>query len=511
MRTSVADLLGLPHLRLSLFAGGEGLGRTVSWAHASDLDTARDWMAGDELLMRNGFTMPSSGPEQARLLRGIADAGASGLVIGEDPRTPPLRNELAVAAEACRVPVLIAPYAVSFAAISRAVADANSRADAARVAQVERVYAAVRDALGGTPSESPVVRVARELGCRLHLLDPRTGHPLGASRPEPAPELVRAVLDAVRERDGKMPGVVHLPLPGGARALMVEIPAAEPTVLVAVDLPTPASDTSLLHHLATVAALEVARHSMTMEHRRRIGAELLAHMLDARTDEATAERELADFGLEPSGCVLVAVRRGDWAGQRDLHLMLERHCIPWLLLSRAPLLYALLPDEDDALAAVRRKLGDSAVFGISDPLGTTRRIPAAQREAMWALTVAASRPDRSARYGDDHGYTVLRGVDEARRQVERTLGPLLAYDERHGTELVASLEAFLHCRRSWQRTAAALSVHKQTVMYRMQRVEQITGRTLAETADLAELWLALQARELLDGPSRRWPAAHEPD
>jgi purine catabolism regulator len=42
-------------------------------------------------------------------------------------------------------------------------------------------------------------------------------------------------------------------------------------------------------------------------------------------------------------------------------------------------------------------------------------------------------------------------------------------------------------------------VHRQTVFYRMERVEQITGRTLAETADIAELWLALSAHEVLTG------------
>jgi PucR family transcriptional regulator, purine catabolism regulatory protein len=50
-----------------------------------------------------------------------------------------------------------------------------------------------------------------------------------------------------------------------------------------------------------------------------------------------------------------------------------------------------------------------------------------------------------------------------------------------------SLAAFLDCRRSWQCTAQRLSVHWQTVVYRMERVEQITGRRLTEAANLAEL------------------------
>jgi purine catabolism regulator len=49
-------------------------------------------------------------------------------------------------------------------------------------------------------------------------------------------------------------------------------------------------------------------------------------------------------------------------------------------------------------------------------------------------------------------------------------------------------------------TAAALNVHRQTVVYRIQRIEQITGRAVAETAAIAEFWLALRARDLLALP-----------
>jgi purine catabolism regulator len=64
---------------------------------------------------------------------------------------------------------------------------------------------------------------------------------------------------------------------------------------------------------------------------------------------------------------------------------------------------------------------------------------------------------------------------------------------------VRSLAVFLACRRSWQAAARELSIHRQTVVYRMQRVSQLTGRSLAETADIAELWLALSALDLLTG------------
>ncbi len=61
--------------------------------------------------------------------------------------------------------------------------------------------------------------------------------------------------------------------------------------------------------------------------------------------------------------------------------------------------------------------------------------------------------------------------------------------------MLESLRAFLRENRSWQRAAAALSVHKQTLVYRMRRVEELTGRRLDSTEHVAELWIALRADE----------------
>jgi PucR family transcriptional regulator, purine catabolism regulatory protein len=82
--------------------------------------------------------------------------------------------------------------------------------------------------------------------------------------------------------------------------------------------------------------------------------------------------------------------------------------------------------------------------------------------------------------------------------VDRLLGPVLVYDAIHKTELLRSLAVFLEENRSWQRAAGRLHVHKQTLVYRMSRAEALTGRRLNRTADVAELWLALRARELVE-------------
>ncbi len=72
-----------------------------------------------------------------------------------------------------------------------------------------------------------------------------------------------------------------------------------------------------------------------------------------------------------------------------------------------------------------------------------------------------------------------RSPAEAQALVDRVLGPLLAYDADHGARLVETVQAFIRADGSWQRAAADVHVHKQTLGYRLRKVEELTGRGFA--------------------------------
>ena len=149
---------------------------------------------------------------------------------------------------------------------------------------------------------------------------------------------------------------------------------------------------------------------------------------------------------------------------------------------------------------LRRRLGPGALIGISDPLLSASRAPAAVREANWALRDALNTTDNVSRYAEATLLSILRDADEAQLVVDRVLGDLLAYDNDHGTDLTGTLDTFLRLDKSWQSTADEVGVHRQTVAYRLRRIEAITGRNLSTTAHVAELWLALRARDLVTTP-----------
>ena len=59
-------------------------------------------------------------------------------------------------------------------------------------------------------------------------------------------------------------------------------------------------------------------------------------------------------------------------------------------------------------------------------------------------------------------------------------------------EIIETLRVFLECQRSVQSTAAAMSIHVNTLRYRIERFEALTERSLADTEVLVETWWALQ-------------------
>ncbi|MFJ8595228.1 PucR family transcriptional regulator [Streptomyces sp. NPDC093598] len=82
---------------------------------------------------------------------------------------------------------------------------------------------------------------------------------------------------------------------------------------------------------------------------------------------------------------------------------------------------------------------------------------------------------------------------------ERVLGPLLRLEPADRDVLLDTLVAWLACEGSAQRAGERLYCHRNTVLNRLRRCEQLIGRSLARPHDVVEISLALTARRLLRG------------
>ncbi|HRN29867.1 MAG TPA: helix-turn-helix domain-containing protein, partial [Terrimesophilobacter sp.] len=154
---------------------------------------------------------------------------------------------------------------------------------------------------------------------------------------------------------------------------------------------------------------------------------------------------------------------------------------------------ALVPS--DAVPQMRELVASLEVrVGVSSVFTDLADVRVASQEAA---KVFEANQHGQPRWIDFEGTTVsvlARSLREATEIVAGTLGHL-ADDAPAMAKLRDTLFAYLRNDRRWQESATELGIHRQTLSYRLNRIEEETGLKLARSSDLAALWIAYQAWE----------------
>jgi len=480
---TVEDLLRSPALQLRLIAGEAGVSRRVAWAHVSELEDPTPWLAGAELIMTTGMALARDGRPQRAYLERLDDAGVACLALSEGLFVPPLTRDFLAAADERSFPVVEVPIPVPFMAIAQEVAAAVQGDTAQRLNAQLQVFGAVQWLAAGNLTD-------REIFARLERLSGYTLYACTLQRtrlldgvPVPPPDHV-----------GLIPGTsTSPPTVAGGYVLPVTGPRGTAGYILAMETPGAApAGVSVVQHIATVAALQLSMRAHEREMLRREGAETLAEMLQGVLDRAVVARRLAASGFTAGHVLLLAiVRPGPEAGDDSVADALAEAGVPHLILRQQDELFVLVEDDERARSALAGPA--AAAAGLSRPFSADTPLAVARREAQWALARAAEAGRAVVSYGDDRTERWLTGESaDLHALVDQVLGPVLTYDAAHSADLVSSVRIWLEHDRQTERAAAALHIHPNTLLYRVRRFEQISGRSLASTESMVEIWLALR-------------------
>ncbi len=356
----------------------------------------------------------------------------------------------------------------------------------------------------------------------------------------------------VGETSDGMPPRIHVPVPlAQAGAREVRINAGRPArpldvvpvragadllglLAVAVDEQTVDSHgrRRALEHGSTVLALELAKDRAAAEVERRLRGDLVEEVLAGGLEGDEAERvarQAERLGhrlphrawvvvLEPDDDETEAALAG--RGQQDrldaaLNGLIRSRLPGSLTLVRSASAVFLIPDEIAADLATVEKLAalvlagaapvmkpGTASVGIGNLANSVGELARSHLEARQALrlTRRAGGRGRVASYRSLGAFRLLLEVqspDALRRFVEELLGTLLKYAQSRDTPLLETLEALSAAR--WVRRAAArqLGIHINSMSYRVERIQALTGLQLDDPETRVAISIALRARAML--------------
>ncbi len=444
---SVADLIRTTALdRATLRAGHGGTGRVVrrvQWMEV--LDDFANYLAPGDLLLTTAYNLRDDRALQRVLAQQMLESGVVAMVVKcgyyLDAIPYPVRRQ----ADEIALPVFELPREVPFVELAQSIYEQlvdRSYARLRRSAGVHREL--VRLVVEGADLPTIVRRAAVLLGSPVAVED-ATGRGLAGFSPE-GRALPRGDLTWSEPDDLVVPVIARGILHG--RVGLVAPPDPQD------------DDRQALEQVATVIALEIVRSEREL---RRDTERVEAAVLELVHGAA---RGSAGLDLPPRPTVLRV------SGDVETARALLPDGTPAALDGEE--LVALVPGDAEPV------LPEGAVGGLGEACASPAGLPESHRQAARALALGGMlRGPGAHRYHDLEAYdALLGGLDQMRAAAlrRRALEPL-------GDALQETLTIYLECGASVADTARRTFVHRNTVHYRLRRIEQLTGLDLGRLED----------------------------
>jgi purine catabolism regulator len=527
-----------------VLAGTSGLGNPVSWArllrarpaNLGRIETGEVWLLSTAAIQLMGETRAI-----ARLVRDMAQAGVVAFVVPE-----PVGRDVPAEAEDVGVPLILLPADSSLVEIEKAIVSFVIDRDRAISQRAQEVYERLLATLVDDRGPELLAQVVHEVtGKAVYLLDE---HFQPTVQTGGSPATLDALSDVRRRHWEGLLGNVserlvavrseHEALAVALRPLTLRGAVEGHLAFVGRPDDFVDFDYQIADRAASVLAIELAKQSAVVEARLRVQGDFLSDLLDdpRPPDESLLGRTLR-LGYDLSRPHLVFVLRPRQvatngaaptrASQRFVDVARRRLVLTdaaTLLRERDGSMQVLMPSPSDVdahnpeaavdwvdklRATLEAALAPETIpvlAGIGRVPGAETTYHTAMREALRAVDIAASmasdtsRSLHFARLGALRLIFHLADNPELRAFQRDVLGPLEVSDTSRRSEFVRTLDAFLRAGGNHMRAARDLNVHRNTLIYRLERIQELLGDADLEDPEMRlNLQLALKIRAALGG------------
>ncbi len=552
MKFTVRDALEMEPLNQSKVVGGlEGLDREVRFVNIMEVPDVKRWMKGGEFLVTAGFAFHEVPTLIDTILDDLNTVGIAAFGIKLGPYLQSIPEALIAHANRLSIPLLELPKDVPYMDFMIPIFERLMLSQYRALKRVEQTHERLINlALHGEGIEGICLTLENILEAPILVLDKAAncmsvlcGNPYEHESLDLWDEgFVRFFEDQVVKQNLIVHRCNQVPYLNGTSLVIVpiEINRSIDRYLVAWDKEGNMDEVNLraLEHAATVIALEVIKEKAVYESEQQMRGELLEDLLYKLYKNRDLVLKRASFCNvnihdELSVFVLDIDEFDDYIVKKKLQSEEDIQKIKQnlmqivrfsmvnflgyspLLLARSDSIVGLIhhgeeqkKDDIRSLFLLLRKdiLKKYPKLNVTVGIGSWKKniddLDESYEEAKLALKVSRSmNHQQGVAFFEDQGpYCFLSEYKDSAQLhsfYETTIGKLIHYDTNNKTELKDTLEAYFGCGQNVRLTAESMYLHRNSIIYRLKKIEEITGMSLSLPENSFSLQLALKIGDII--------------
>lgn len=147
-------------------------------------------------------------------------------------------------------------------------------------------------------------------------------------------------------------------------------------------------------------------------------------------------------------------------------------------------------------------IDDLISIGVGRNYKDTHDLWKGYREANRAVECQKRTHEKRITHYDDLGIFRILSYEELQPELHQfykeILEPLVNYDKEKGTELIETLKKYFECAGNLKKISEEMYTHYNTVIYRIQRIKEITGIDLEDYDNRLNFQISLKILEMLE-------------
>ena len=525
-------------------AGQKGLDHVVTTANVISTPNVAKYMRGGELLITGGYVLMDSPNICEKLVVDLVDRGVAVLALRLDAYIEEAPIPMVDACNANDLPLIVLPAHIPYIDLMMPIFEAEINSQYVTLKNSDHIYNTIVDMILSGKNLTDICTLLREIVSHDISVIEKSGAFLTRMETdeltlESFQQDIRTIIAYVHNQPYIFSQVIPLDTLANSN-FSYAIPLVTSTgidgyVLVWNNqVPLSEYAVTLLERASALIALEVMKLNANFETEQHLRGELLDYILFSDAfDTSVARRWASNMNFRfrrimqvlffsfhtdrtDSGSPSISHIRDlnhsikTWV-RSDISAFFHRNDIPALITEHDNNLIVLLTyaeassprsycadiDLEKLLETLNSspKLSANMSVGIGAKVQEIKTLRRSLREAEVAFRIGTSvfREKHVHVFENLGAYSVLRGLQDqsSREFVQSNLGNIMQYDMTRGDLLIDTLEEYFAHDCNYEKTAEALYIHRNTVVYRIKKIEELAGISLVNRTQSFNLQLSL--------------------